>query len=68
MPKPTFSQRGYRNEIRPVFNTRVTPHTRYGGILTVRDARDWLNVNQVQCDAGIRWGGEPPEILGFTYF
>jgi len=67
MPKPTFSQPYYRNEIRPIFNNRVALHTRYGGILTVRDAWDWLNVNQIQRDAGIQWGGEPPEILGFTY-
>jgi hypothetical protein len=67
MPKPTFSQRYYRNEIRPIFNNQVALHTRYGGILTVRDAWDWLDVNQVQRDTGIHWGGEPPEILGFTY-
>jgi hypothetical protein len=67
MPKPTFSQPYYRNEIRPIFNNRAALHTRYGGILTVRDSWDWLNVNRIQRDAGIQWGGEPPEILGFTY-
>lgn len=67
MPKPTFSPRYYRNEIRPIFNDRVALHTSYGGILSVWDAWDWLNVNRIQGDAGIRWGGEPPEILGFTY-
>ena len=67
MPKPTFSPRYYRNEIRPIFNNRVALHTSCGGILSVRDAWDWLNVNRIQRDAGIRWGGEPPEILGFTY-
>jgi len=67
MPKPTFSQRYYRNEICPIFNNRVALHTCYGGILSVRDAWDWLNVNQIQGEAGIAWGGEPPEVLSFTY-
>jgi len=67
MPKPTFSQPYYRNEIRPIFNNRVALHTRYGGLLTVQEAWDWLNVNQIQRSAGIQWGGEPPEILSFTY-
>lgn len=40
MPKPTFSQH-YQNELRPILNNRVALHTRYGGILTVRDAWDW---------------------------
>jgi hypothetical protein len=66
MPKPTFSQPYYRNEIRPIFNNRVALHTRYGGLLTVREAWDWLEVNQIQRDAGLQWGGEPPEVLSFT--
>jgi hypothetical protein len=67
MPKPTFSQQYYRNEIRSIFNNQVALHTKYGGILTVREAWDWLNVNQIQAKAGVQWGGEPPEVLGFTY-
>jgi hypothetical protein len=67
MPKPTFSQRHYRNEIRPIFNNQVSLHTQYGGLLTLREAWDWLNVSQIQCQAGIEWGGEPPKVLGFTY-
>jgi hypothetical protein len=67
MSKPTFSQRYYRNEIRPIFNNRVALHTCYGGLLSVRDAWDWLNANHIQWDAGIQWGGEPPEVLSFTY-
>lgn len=67
MPKPTFSQRYYRNEIRPIFNNQVALHTQYGGLLTLREAWDWLNVNHIQHQAGIEWGGEPPEVLGFTY-
>jgi hypothetical protein len=67
MPKPTFSPRYYRDEIRPIFKNRVALHTKYGGTLSVRDAWDWLNVNHIQRDAGIQWGGDPPEILGFTY-
>ena len=61
MPKPTFSQRCYRNEIRPIFNNQVALHTQYGGLLTVREAWDWLNVNQIQRQAGIEWGGDPPK-------
>jgi len=67
MPKPTFSPPYYRNEIRSIFNNRAALHTHYGGILAIREAWDWLNVNQIQRDAGIQWGGEPPEIMGFTY-
>lgn len=67
MPKPTFSQRYYRNEIWPIFNNQIALHTHYGGLLAVRDAWDWLDVNRIQHAAGIQWGGEPPEVLGFTY-
>ena len=67
MPKPTFSQRYYRNEVHPIFDNRVALHTRYGGLLAVRETWDWLGVNQIQRDSGIWWGGEPLEILSFTY-